>query len=90
MSDQTVPMPTPASIPRKPRPLSTDQLKDMSIGVMIEGPYGWHEYCLQHGTRRVLLQKTLRHRTVSAWEANNAWRAYMCAQCRKHIYYTED
>lgn len=74
---------TPMAIrhqPRKPSPDVDPGALDIPIGTMIEGPWGWHEYCEPCATR-LLAFVHRRNRAISLFEVKVSYRHYVCCAC---------
>lgn len=59
---------------------------DTSIGEMIEGLYGWNEYCPEHATAHMAIYPARGHRSISISEVCTSWREYRCYACGRLLW----
>jgi hypothetical protein len=59
---------------------------DVTVGVMVEGPYGWNEFCDEHARSILAVYPDRNNRTVSLFEVTNSWRPYKCHACSKSLW----
>lgn len=61
---------------------------DTEIGRMIEGHYGWNEWCPEHAADHLSRGTSVgvNHRSIDVHEAATSWRDFRCYQCRKLLW----
>lgn len=75
--------------PVKPHTRQTDvdpALLETHVGVMVEGPYEWREYCDKDSATVLLRNPEKKHRTISLYEILTAYRPYRCAHCKRMLW----
>jgi hypothetical protein len=65
---------------------------DTEVGQMIEGHYGWNEWCAEHALAHLGrgTSKGLNHRGIDVHEVVTSWREYRCYQCQKLLWSKEN
>lgn len=61
------------------------QMLDIAVGVMIESPYGWKEYCNRHAAAYLAVWDRP-NRDVSLYEVLVSHREYRCQMCGNLIW----
>lgn len=62
---------------------------DIAVGVMVETPYGWKEYCNLHGASFLSVYPERRYRDASLYEVLVSSREYRCQACHKLLWEPE-
>ena len=56
------------------------------VGYMIEGRYGWKEFCPDHAGVPLFGNPEARVRTIDVYEASHSWREYQCVSCGRILW----
>lgn len=61
---------------------------DTEVGQMIEGHYGWNEWCVEHAAAHLArgTSSGTNHRSIDVHEVVTSWRDYRCYQCQKLLW----
>lgn len=59
---------------------------DTEVGRMIEGHYGWTEWCPKHATEFLTNHPEARNRAIDVHEVVTSWRDYKCYRCHKELW----
>jgi hypothetical protein len=72
----------------KPSDIARSSL-DVTVGEMVEGLYGWNEYCTQHGQAVLNVYPDRHHYHISVFEVVHSWRDMKCYACSKLLWKRE-
>lgn len=61
-------------------------MSELVVGEMVEGPYGWWEYCKAHADQLLQVYPERHHRTVTVYECRVSFRPYVCRLCRESLW----
>lgn len=63
---------------------------DTVVGEMIEGHYGWNEWCKTHAAEHLArgTSANVNHRPIDIHEVVTSWRPYQCYQCQALLWNT--
>jgi hypothetical protein len=73
----------------QPRKLDAAVLLEQDTGIMVEGPFGWKEYCRECAETTIRIFPERHHRIISMFEVKTSWRVYTCTLCRERLEYVQ-
>lgn len=63
-----------------------DDIETHIVGYMVEGRYGWREYCTDHVSVPFRTNPDAKMRSIDVFEAAGSWRDYRCSTCHRILW----